>query len=139
MNPADEVRRADEASSNAADDASDTHRFRALIRERIADADQQIERLTSNIRDVDESRRDVVTDDEHDPEGTTATLERAGDVAILSGLRATRADLEAALARLDEGTYGTCENCVRPIPVARLEVRPGARLCVACASKPARR
>lgn len=73
-------------------------------------------------------------DDEHDPEGATIAFERAQLAALV---RQARSDLEeavAALARLDDGTYGTCERCGRPVPAARLEARPTARRCVACAA-----
>ena len=43
------------------------------------------------------------------------------------------AEIDAALGRLADGVYGTCERCGQPIPPARLEVRPVARTCVACA------
>lgn len=73
-------------------------------------------------------------DDEHDPEGATIAFERAQLAALV---RQARSDLEeavAALARLDDGIYGTCERCGRPVPAARLEARPTARRCVACAA-----
>lgn len=41
-------------------------------------------------------------------------------------------DVEHALDRLDDGTYGTCAACGRPIPFERLEAIPQARHCVAC-------
>ena len=44
----------------------------------------------------------------------------------------TIADIEAALRRIDDGTYGRCEGCGRPIAPERLEAIPHARLCVAC-------
>jgi len=47
--------------------------------------------------------------------------------------RRRRADLDAALVRLDAGGYGVCERCGRQIPADRLAVRPAARTCVACA------
>ncbi|MFC4138473.1 MULTISPECIES: TraR/DksA C4-type zinc finger protein [unclassified Microbacterium] len=72
-------------------------------------------------------------DDEHDPEGVTLSSEWSR----LSGL-ADAADDELrqaddALARVDAGTYGICVGCGKPIPAARLEVRPFADRCVACA------
>ena len=42
------------------------------------------------------------------------------------------ADVEHALARIENGTYGSCEGCGVPIPFERLEAIPWARLCVAC-------
>ena len=42
-------------------------------------------------------------------------------------------EISAALARLDDGTYGVCETCGQPIPLDRLRARPTARRCIACA------
>jgi len=42
------------------------------------------------------------------------------------------ADVQAALKRIEEGTFGICESCEKPIPERRLAVRPFARFCVAC-------
>ncbi|ERR1700761_4614840 len=64
------------------------------------------------------------------------TAER-GEAEVLAGeLRETLADVEAALARLADGTYGVCEVCHEPIGAARLEAMPAARRCMACASRP---
>jgi DnaK suppressor protein len=41
-------------------------------------------------------------------------------------------DIEAALDRLKDGEYGSCQRCNRPIPVERLELLPYARCCVGC-------
>jgi len=77
----------------------------------------------------------MFSDDEHDPEGSTASMDQVRDTALLATVRRTLAELEAARERLAEGTYGTCERCGRPIAPARLEARPEARTCVACASR----
>jgi RNA polymerase-binding transcription factor DksA len=50
-------------------------------------------------------------------------------------LRTQRADIVAAIDRIDEGTYNKCENCGNEIPLERLEARPTARLCVTCAQQ----
>ncbi|MGW0548857.1 TraR/DksA C4-type zinc finger protein [Streptomyces altiplanensis] len=41
-------------------------------------------------------------------------------------------DIGAAFGRVDDGTYGTCQDCAQPIPVERLEILPYARCCVGC-------
>ena len=41
-------------------------------------------------------------------------------------------EFEDALVRLDDGRYGTCQSCGRPIPTERLEVLPQTRFCAAC-------
>ena len=56
-----------------------------------------------------------------DADRENAVIEAAGD---------QRDQVVAALKRLDEGTYGTCIDCGKPIPDARLEVRPEAARCV---------
>jgi len=50
-------------------------------------------------------------------------------------LEDTLEDIEVALQKLDDGTYGRCEGCGGPIAEARLEAMPAARLCITCASK----
>jgi RNA polymerase-binding protein DksA len=45
------------------------------------------------------------------------------------------ADIDAALARLADGSYGGCEQCGRPIGAERLAARPATRLCLTCAAR----
>ncbi|MFD7442849.1 TraR/DksA family transcriptional regulator [Streptomyces sp. NPDC059909] len=46
-------------------------------------------------------------------------------------------EIDTAFQRLDEGSYGTCQDCAKPIPVERLEILPYARCCVGCRQRPA--
>ena len=55
--------------------------------------------------------------------------------ALANSLKETLAEVEQALAKLEDGTYGRCENCGEPIAPARLEAKPGARFCINCASR----
>jgi DnaK suppressor protein len=52
---------------------------------------------------------------------------------------AQRAEVLAALARLDDGSYGLCVDCGQPVPAARLDARPATPRCVPCQSKHDRR
>lgn len=61
-----------------------------------------------------------------------ATLGEVDYKQLLTDLRADLDDVEAAMKRLDEGTYGRCEACGSAIPAERLEARPAARRCPAC-------
>ena len=73
--------------------------------------------------------------DENFADSGQVTAER-GEVEALSGqLNETLQDIEDALAKFDAGTYGSCESCGQPIPEARLEAMPAARLCISCASQ----
>ena len=68
-------------------------------------------------------------------EGTNQAIERIERVGQADALAATLADVERALEKLDEGTYGLCDRCGVAIPVERLEARPWTSLCVGCAAE----
>jgi DnaK suppressor protein len=68
-------------------------------------------------------------------DSSQVTAERGEAEALAGELRDTLDEVEAALARLREGTYGACEACSQPIATARLEAMPAARLCISCASR----
>ena len=59
-------------------------------------------------------------------EEVRATLRRGARIALTG--------IDAALARMDRGAYGTCVECADPIPVARLEILPAVDLCMTCQS-----
>jgi RNA polymerase-binding transcription factor DksA len=63
------------------------------------------------------------------------TAERGEVDALAGSLSENLAEIEAALEKLEAGTYGQCEDCGQAIAPARLEAMPSARLCIACASK----
>ena len=65
-------------------------------------------------------------------EGDTLNVERDRLLLVASEARARVAEIDAALERVEAGTYGQCEACGKPIPHARLEVVPEATLCVTC-------
>ncbi|MFN7148653.1 MAG: TraR/DksA family transcriptional regulator [Microthrixaceae bacterium] len=94
---------------------------------------QRIEELERGFDDIVEAASDVATDDEHDPEGHTIAWERQQVAALLADARIALAAIEAALSRLDEGTYGTCTSCGRRIEAARLDALPATPHCLRCA------
>ena len=59
--------------------------------------------------------------------------------AVLDSARGQRDEVVAALARIDDGSYGRCTDCGQGIPEGRLEARPDAARCVNCQAKYARR
>ena len=59
--------------------------------------------------------------------------------AVLHSARSQRDEVLAALARIDENTYGRCVDCGGDIPEGRLDARPDAARCVACQAKHDRR
>ena len=77
-----------------------------------------------------ESLAELSSVDQHQADLGTETFERERDLSILERVEAELADVEHALRRLDEGTYGICEACGKPISDDRLEAQPAARFCV---------
>jgi DnaK suppressor protein len=90
--------------------------------------------LARDLEALFSASRDSNADDEHDPEGATIGFERAQLTALRAAARQRIAEVDEALARLDDGTYGICERCHRPIAPERLAARPFARTCVTCQS-----
>jgi RNA polymerase-binding transcription factor DksA len=77
-----------------------------------------------------ESLSELSTAAQHQADLGTETFERERDLSILEQVEAELADVEHALERLENGTYGTCEACGRPIDEARLEAQPATRFCM---------
>ena len=99
---------------------------RAATVEQIASLEREHERMLA-------SSELVATDDEHDPEGHTIAWEREQLTALVRSARAHVAELDRALARLEAGSYGTCEVCGGAVASERLEALPTVRTCIDCA------
>lgn len=69
-----------------------------------------------------------------EPGAAVGQLEVDWDIAevVVGWSQEAVEDIEDALARMDEGTYGICEQCAAAIPLERLEAIPHARFCVSC-------
>jgi DnaK suppressor protein len=67
-------------------------------------------------------------------DGTTEAVDRLAKVGAAKELATMLADVDRALAKLEEGTYGICDACGALIPEERLEARPWTARCVRCAS-----
>lgn len=64
-----------------------------------------------------------------------ASAERDKDLRVIEKVRDQLANVERALQRLDEGNYGSCEDCGESIPEERLEALPYVTRCVSCSQK----
>lgn len=73
--------------------------------------------------------------DQNFADSSQVTAERGEVEALAGNLRESLSDVEDAIAKLDNGTFGTCESCGQPISPDRLEAKPAAKLCMECASK----
>src|SRR5690349_10934731 len=107
---------------------------RSVLETRLREIDALLARLAADDDALRHDRADATADDEHDPEGSTLSGEWQRVDALRRARLAERAEVAEALRRVDDGTYGICARCGRDIPVARLEARPMATMCVACAS-----
>lgn len=67
-------------------------------------------------------------------DAAAATAERTEVIGIVESIKRMLDEVDAALARVADGTYGTCANCGNEIPPARLEFRPESIYCVDCKS-----
>jgi DnaK suppressor protein len=80
-----------------------------------------------------------VSFDEENADAGTFTFERERDLSIENNVRDLMRKIERALARMDEGTYGICSRCGKPIEKARLKVLPYVDLCIKDAQAQSRR
>jgi RNA polymerase-binding protein DksA len=112
--------------------STDTERFReALLDER-----KRVEHALASLRDqhpgsLDEEVEEIAaTSDNHLAETATATLGREIDYSLGENSGQVLAEIERALQRIEDGTYGTCTACGKEIPAERLEAYPWASLCI---------
>jgi DnaK suppressor protein len=112
----------------------DFERFRMLLEDERARRLALLPALRADIDAANSARQDSNVDDEHDPEGATIAFELSQASALLKQSSAGLDQVEAALARLANGTYGTCAVCGEPISEGRLEARPWTPFCIRHAS-----
>src|SRR5256885_10633228 len=103
-----------------------------LLRDQLQEERDRVRDQLARLRHGDDA---ALGYDENFADSGQVTAER-GEVEALSGqLSETLQDIEDALAKFDNGTYGECESCGQRIPEPRLEAMPAARLCITCASQ----
>jgi DnaK suppressor protein len=115
----------------------DTEHFRdALLEER-----QRVEHALTTLREEhpgsldDEVEEVAATADDHLANTASATLGREIDYTLGDNAEQVISEIDAALQRIEDGTYGVCASCGREIPPARLEANPWASLCIDCKRK----
>jgi len=111
--------------------ALDTHRFRDRLldeRRRVVDAIDNIH--TENPGSLGEETEETTYQDNHLGDIATATFDREMASTLEENSTHVLTEIDAALARIDEGTYGVCLHCGKPIGRERLEALPWATLCI---------
>jgi len=129
------------ANSPLAGDDAWTKKERADIRKEL---EVQAKDLRGEIDEAEQQnaalKRDAGSEGTGDEaDAGTKTFEREHEMSLANNSRDLLLQVERALARLDAGTYGRCENCGNPIPKARLQALPAATLDVACKQREERR
>jgi RNA polymerase-binding transcription factor len=112
--------------------AVDVERFKELLEEerrRVVDA---IEYLHKENPGSIEDETDDETTDNHIAETATVTVDREIDYTLEENSEHVLTEIEGALKRIEEGTYGVCVNCGKPIAEERLAAIPWATYCIDC-------
>jgi DnaK suppressor protein len=120
--------------------AIDTSRFREVLLE-------ERRRVVAAIENLHEDHAGSLSDeageeaafDNHLADTATETYDRELDYTLEENSEHVLADIDAALTRIEDGTYGVCTSCGKPIPEERLEARPWAPLCIDCKRQRERR
>jgi len=99
-------------------------------RERLAAMRSQYESEHLTTESESDSVSELSGHAQHQADLGTETFNRERDLTILEHIEAELSDVEHALHRLDDGTYGSCEACGRPISADRMEAMPAARFCL---------
>ncbi len=110
-------------------------RQRRELSARRASYREQVERFSAAVDELAEAGDAPDLGDEQGfSEADSLSVERDRVQSLTALARARIDEVDAALRRLEAGTYGACRSCRRPIPTARLEAVPEATQCVQCAS-----
>lgn len=105
--------------------------LRGVLEARLHELTTEYDEAVIVLTDLQRSRvSDGAGDDQADT--GTKTFEREQELSLVHGLQERVQQVEHALARLEQGKYGSCERCGNPIPTARLEAFPSVTLCVSC-------
>jgi RNA polymerase-binding protein DksA len=119
----------------------ETESFRTALleeRRRIENAIEYLHRENPGSLE-DETEEVFGTSDNHLGDAAAGTLDREIDYTLEGHSGQVLVQIDEALARIEDGTFGTCTNCGRPIPEERLEARPWANLCIECQREVERR
>lgn len=99
-------------------------------RERLLALHAEEEETSGLDQEQAESSGELADYDQHPGDMGTETFERTKELAVQDQLEVRLSDVDAALERIEEGTYGRCEACGKEIEPERLEARPATRYCL---------
>lgn len=117
--------------------AAELEQVRADLVTHIAELEDEIALAEDEIADLIRDGGDGAGDDEAD--AGALTYEREQEITLANNARDLLEQNKRALLRMDQGTYGQCEECGEPIGKLRLQAAPRATLCLTCKQKQERR
>ena len=106
------------------------------LKKRLLEEREELQRQAAEIEDSSfgggqsEVSGELASFDEEFADAGTATFERERDLSLSNNIRDLTDKIDRALGRIDEGSYGLCERCGRPIEKARIKALPYATLCI---------
>ena len=111
--------------------AAETQQIHSALDERLGELREEYEQTVTEIAEM---QRDRLTDSAGDDQADTGTktFEREQEISLANNILERINQVERAVERLEEGSYGWCERCGNAIPVERLAAFPSATLCVSC-------
>ncbi len=110
----------------------ETEKVRQELLEERARLEREVHGLEASLAISIEDSTEESTLDQHPADTATTYVTREIDLSLSDNARAIVLQIDRALEKLDEGTYGVCDNCGKQIAEGRLEVEPYATLCVDC-------
>jgi DnaK suppressor protein len=113
-------------------ETTELNRFRGLLDELRNDLRSQLGDLGAS---PDEDSLESGDFDFGFADSAQSTAERGKVLALIDRLRSQLRDVERALRKIEDGSYGLCERCGQPISPERLEALPYSTLCVTCKQK----
>jgi DnaK suppressor protein len=108
----------------------------AVLYERLrSELEQHRDRLKSELGEAGARSENGMGYSTHQADDASLAYDQAADLAMRRNAERLLYQVERALHRMEEGTYGVCRNCGQPIDVARLKAIPYARYCIDCAAR----
>lgn len=117
----------------------DTEHFRRRLLDERQRVQEALDYLHEENQSLRQDEREEIQSNNHPGDVATATFDRELDSTLEENEERVLAAIDAALRRIDEGTYGTCETCGEPIGEERLEALPWTTQCIDCKRRSERR
>jgi RNA polymerase-binding protein DksA len=110
----------------------DTEHFKQRLLDERSRAQEALDHLQQDDEGQLEDEHEEIQSDNHIGDMATALYDRELDYTLEDNVERALAEIDAALKRIEDGTYGVCTNRGEQIPVERLEAIPWTTLCIDC-------